>query len=110
MKALGKTTSVAGSPIFKCRENAEIVAASLPEPQSRTALFREMCLRRDDHCCVITQQIDINHWLSLKQPPDVMYGDGEDAHIIYIPFVYAGWQNDSAHLFIETPHFFEATC
>ncbi|EER42430.1 conserved hypothetical protein [Histoplasma capsulatum H143] len=93
MKALSTGASVAESPIIKRQRNADLVAANLPEPQSRTDEFRDICLRRDGSRCVVTQRMDINLWKNINRPSEVDHGDVEAAHII--PFAYASWHNIS---------------
>ncbi|OJD09949.1 hypothetical protein AJ78_08842, partial [Emergomyces pasteurianus Ep9510] len=87
-KALSPRTSVTESPISKRKRNVELIAANLQVPH-----FRETCLHRDEYRCVVTQVMDFSLWKSINQPPDILYGDMEVAHII--PFVYASWRDIS---------------
>lgn len=91
VKTTSAGTSVAESPVEKRKTNAELVDATLSKPQPRVPSFRETCLRRDSYQCVVTKQMDCDHWENLGKPPDVKYGDLEAAHII--PFAYASWHD-----------------
>ncbi|EDN04047.1 predicted protein [Histoplasma mississippiense (nom. inval.)] len=70
MKALSTGASVTESPIIKHQRNADLVAANIPEPQSRTDEFRDKCLRRDGSRCVVTQRMDINLWKNINRPSE----------------------------------------
>lgn len=97
MKALSTGASVTESPIIKRQKIADLVAANLPEPQSRTDEFRDICFRRDGSRCVVTQRMDLNLWKSINRPSDINHGDVEAAHII--PFAYASWHDISVRPF-----------
>lgn len=100
VKTVTAKTSVIESPVDKRQTNAELVATTLSDPQSRTSQFRELCIRRDDYRCVITKQMDFVHWEKLNEPADIMAGDLEAAHII--PFSLASWRDNTVILFTKT--------
>ncbi|OJD15621.1 hypothetical protein AJ78_04141 [Emergomyces pasteurianus Ep9510] len=70
MKTTSRKTSVSSSP------------QSLSVYQSRDSKFRETCLQRDKYKCMVTKEMDINHWGQIDYPSDVLFGDVEAAHII----------------------------
>lgn len=93
MKARSQKPSVTSSPHPKRQENAETVAASLDEPQSRDSSFRAKCLRRDSYHCVITGSMDTVYWKEIGRPKDTRIAPLEAAHII--PFAYGSWKKSS---------------
>ena len=71
MKARSRKSSVTSSPHPKRQENAEIVAASLDNPETRdTKSFRGGCLRRDSYRCVISGSMDTGYWEKIDGPKD----------------------------------------
>ncbi|BCS24467.1 HNH endonuclease signature motif containing protein [Aspergillus puulaauensis] len=83
MKA-SRGLSVAVSPHPKRRANAELVS-----PQSRTDAFRNNCLQRDNHHCVVSNALDITSHIDNNQHEDT--ARLEAAHII--PFSYGSWNS-----------------
>lgn len=56
----------------------------------RTKEFKKELLQRDGYHCVMTGEMDLNHWEDLNCPQDIKeYALTEGAHII--PFSYAVW-------------------
>lgn len=94
VKARTRPPSVTSSPHLKRQEHVETVASTLDRVETRDSAFREMCLQRDSHCCVVTGHIDINHWKKvLGSPDDVDFTPVDAAHII--PFAYTSWKTSS---------------
>jgi hypothetical protein len=93
VKARSKQPSITDSPHPKRQENVDIVATTLDKPETRNLSFRDMCLRRDSHRCVVTGHIDTTYWEKLGCPEEVDYWPLEAAHII--PFAYASWDKSS---------------
>ncbi|KAF5865276.1 hypothetical protein ETB97_004859 [Aspergillus alliaceus] len=93
MKARSKQQSVTESPHPRRQANVEAVAATLKQPETRDPAFRDLCLRRDHNCCVITSQMDTDYWEKLGCPDDINFGPTEGTHII--PFSYASWDKSS---------------
>lgn len=77
-------SSVAVSPHPKRRANAELVS-----PQNRTDAFRNNCLQRDNHHCVVSNALDITSCIDNSQHEDT--ARLEAAHII--PFSYGSWNS-----------------
>ncbi|KAK2754679.1 hypothetical protein FQN54_006812 [Arachnomyces sp. PD_36] len=105
MKAFSQRSSNSGSPIVKRQDNAETVAAALPDPETRDSKFRAACLRRDNYRCVVTGHIDGERWEELGEPEDVMHADLEASHII--PFSTATWNDSSASITKDVSNFWE---
>jgi len=93
VKARSRQSPIASSPFLKRQENVEAVAGTLDKPKNRDPNFRDMCLRRDNYCCVVTGQLETSQWEKLGCPDDVNFGPLEAAHII--PFAYASWDKSS---------------
>jgi hypothetical protein len=94
VKARSKQPSVTDSPYPKRQENVDIVATTLDKPQTRNSSFRDMCLKRDSYCCVVTGHMDTDYWdKTLGNPEGVEFARIEAAHII--PFAYASWDKSS---------------
>ncbi|KAE8408287.1 hypothetical protein BDV37DRAFT_192651 [Aspergillus pseudonomiae] len=94
MKARSKQPSVTESPHPRRQANVEVVAATLDQPEIRDPTFRDLCLRRDSNCCVVTGHMDTDYWETIGCPDDINFGPTEGAHII--PFSYASWDKSSA--------------
>lgn len=71
------------------RANADID----DEPQTKDEDFRDACLKRDGHRCVVSHILDAGQWKMLGRPEDVMAADLEAAHII--PYAYGSWKGRS---------------
>lgn len=94
MKAVSKLPSVTSSPHSKRLQNVETVAATLDTPETRSERFRNKCFQRDSYRCVVTGDMDEEHWKALGSPKEVDFGPLEAAHII--PLAYASWDKSSA--------------
>jgi hypothetical protein len=94
MKARSQQPSVTDSPHGKRQEQLEAVASKLDQPSTRTEDFRKLCLKRDGYRCVVTGQMDVEHWIESNCPADIPKGLVEAAHII--PFSYGSWDKASA--------------
>ncbi|KAJ9195968.1 hypothetical protein DTO164E3_6506 [Paecilomyces variotii] len=84
------SNSASRTPIEKREENVEIVASTLGNPQQREEQFRKDLLRRDNHRCVITQDLHWEKWEEIGAPEDLDCDYIEAAHII--PFSLASWK------------------
>ncbi|KAL4916286.1 hypothetical protein BDW62DRAFT_186427 [Aspergillus aurantiobrunneus] len=94
MKSRGSAkSSVTSSPHSKRRSNAEAVAGTLTEPQSRDEKFREDCLRRDGNRCAICRSPSVQVWRDSGRMKGVSATYLEATHII--PFSYAAWNRNS---------------
>jgi hypothetical protein len=93
VKARSQQPSVTDSPHGKRQEQLEAVASKLDQPSTRTEDFRKLCLKRDGYRCVVTGQMDVEHWIESNCPADIPKGLVEAAHII--PFSYGSWDKAS---------------
>jgi hypothetical protein len=89
VKARSRNPSVTESPHSKRQKNAKAVAATLDEPKTRDSKFRDRCLQRDSHRCVVTGDMDTDYWEKHDRPENTEITRVEAAHII--PFAYASW-------------------
>lgn len=96
MKTASKNTSVTESPHPKRQQNAELVAGTLDESQSRKKEFRTKILKRDSFRCVLTDTMDEGHWASIGSPYEIDAYKIEAAHII--PFAYGNWKSPSVRI------------
>ncbi|OJJ47740.1 hypothetical protein ASPZODRAFT_63861 [Penicilliopsis zonata CBS 506.65] len=93
MKARSKQGSITASPHPKRQNNVDIAAITLDEPQTCLDAFRDQCLKRDSHRCVVTGEMENDRWYKEGASDDVHHGFLEAAHII--PFAYASWDSSS---------------
>lgn len=78
------------------RANADIAAADIDdELQTRDEDFRDACLQRDGHRCVVSGVMDAGRWGKLDCPAGVMALDSEAAHII--PYAYGSRKGRSVY-------------
>ncbi|EAW11918.1 uncharacterized protein ACLA_006760 [Aspergillus clavatus NRRL 1] len=93
MKVRSRQSSITSSPPTKSQHPVEVVASTLDQSNTRDHNFRDMCPRRDDYRCILTGDIDTDHWETLGSPEGVWHMDVQAAHII--PFSYASWDKSS---------------
>lgn len=74
-------------------ESVETFVATSDKPETRDASFQTMCFRRDSYRCVVTGQMDTDHWKMLGSPKDIYSGRIGGTHII--PSVYATGRKSS---------------
>ncbi|KAJ9391484.1 hypothetical protein DTO063F5_1094 [Paecilomyces variotii] len=90
MKAAGHS-SINRTPIDDYRnDNVEPIISELNDPQHRERQFRDKVLYRDRFRCVVTKDMDFNHWEKVGEPAGIMYSELEAAHIIPLPL--ASWK------------------
>lgn len=90
MKAAGHS-SINRTPIDDDRKgNVEPIISELNDPQHRERQFRDKVLYRDRFRCVVTKDMDYNHWEKVGEPAAIMYSELEAAHIIPLPL--ASWK------------------
>lgn len=94
------SNSASRTPIEKREENVEIVASTLGNPQQREEQFRKDLLRRDNHRCVITQDLHWEKWEEIGAPEDLDCDYIEAAHII--PFSLASWKAEPVSIVLNT--------
>lgn len=92
VKARSKQPSITDSPHAIWQRTVE-GAASTPEPETPDSTFRACLLQRDGYRCVVTGEMDYDHWESIGGPDNTPSGDIECAHII--PLSYATWDKSS---------------
>lgn len=103
VRSRSKPSSVASSSNDRRDSHADEVSTTLDQPVPRTKGFKEGLLRRDGYRCVLTGDMDRDHWKKLGCPNDIKnMGKIEGAHII--PFSYAAWdpQRVCPRIFIKT--------
>jgi hypothetical protein len=93
VKAITTTSSITSSPFPQRRNNSEVVAGIIDQPQTREAGFQEACFKRDAYKCVITGHMDTDYFMEMNQPAGILYGPCVGAHII--PFAYVSWKASS---------------
>ncbi|OOF90161.1 hypothetical protein ASPCADRAFT_10910 [Aspergillus carbonarius ITEM 5010] len=90
MKTASRRGSVSSSPLPKRQRNAGLVASTINESQTRTRVFRDILLKRDDYRCVVSGCVDPEYHQQMGLPADVPDIKLEGAHII--PFSYGCWK------------------
>lgn len=69
--------------------NAAAVADNMDDPQKRQEKFRQNLLKRDNNCCVVTDDMDYAQFEKLGSPDNIECGSTQGVHII--PFSFATW-------------------
>lgn len=93
MKTRSHAGSVRCSPHPHRLDAEEAVASTLDDPLEREKKFRDMCLRRDNYCCVVSGDMDVDKFCERGSPEGVISGDLEVAHIV--PFSYVNWNTST---------------
>lgn len=97
--ASSRRPSVIDSPECKRLSNVESIAHPFDLPEPRDPNFREQCLLRDGHKCVITKAMDLEKWVEEGKPKNIKAAHLEAAHII--PYSLANWSGSVVCLWVN---------